>query len=43
MKRHMILFIALCLAATVARAQDTTAVCPNGQVRLSCETGAFPT
>lgn len=35
----MILFIALCLAATVARAQDTTAVCPNGQVRLSCECG----
>ena len=35
----MILFIALCLAATVARAQDTTAVCPHGQVRLSCECG----
>ena len=35
----MILFIVLCLAATVARAQDTTAVCPHGQVRLSCECG----
>ena len=35
----MILFIALCLAATVAWAQDTTAVCPHGQVRLSCECG----
>ena len=35
----MILFIALCLAATVARAQDTTAVCPHGQVCLSCECG----
>ena len=35
----MILFIALCLAATVARAQDTTAVCPQGQIRQSCECG----
>jgi outer membrane protein OmpA-like peptidoglycan-associated protein len=35
----MILFIALCLAATVAWAQDTTAVCPHGQVRLSRECG----
>ena len=35
----MILILALCLAASSVRAQDTTAVCPNGQVRLSCECG----
>lgn len=35
----MILILALCLEATAIRAQDTTAVCPNGQVRLSCECG----
>ena len=39
MKQHMILILALCLAASSVRAQDTTAVCPNGQVRLSCECG----
>ena len=35
----MILFIALCLAASSVRAQDTTAVCPHGQVPLSCGCG----
>ena len=35
----MILILVLCLAASSVRAQDTTAVCPNGQVRLSCECG----
>ena len=35
----MILILVLCLAATAVRAQDTTAVCPHGQVRLSCECG----
>ncbi len=35
----MILILVLCLAARSVRAQDTTAVCPNGQVRLSCECG----
>ena len=35
----MILILALCLGAIAARAQDTTAVCPHGQVRLSCECG----
>lgn len=38
----MILILVLCLAATAARAQDTTAVCPHGQVRLSCECGCHP-
>ena len=35
----MILILALCMGAIAARAQDTTAVCPHGQVRLSCECG----
>ena len=35
----MILILALCLGAIAARAQDTTAVCPHGQIRLSCECG----
>ena len=39
MKRHMILILVLCLAATAVRAQDTTAVCPHGQIRQSCECG----
>ena len=38
----MILILVLCLAATAVRAQDTTAVCPHGQVRLSCECGCHP-
>ena len=33
----MILILVLCLAATAVRAQDTTAVCPHGQIRQSCE------
>ena len=39
MKRHIILFIALCLGSIAARAQDTTTVCPHGQIRQSCECG----
>ena len=39
MKRHMILILVLCLVATAVWAQDTTAVCPHGQVRLSCDCG----
>ena len=35
----MILILVLCLAATAVRAQDTTAVCPHGQIRPSCECG----
>ena len=35
----MILIIVLCLGAFAARAQDTTAVCPQGQIRQSCECG----
>ena len=35
----MILILVLCLAATAVRAQDTTAVCPHGQIRQSCECG----
>ena len=35
----MILILALCLAASSVRAQDTKAVCPDGQVRQSCECG----
>ena len=35
----MILILVLCLGALSARAQDTTAVCPHGQVRLCCECG----
>ena len=33
----MILILALCLAASSVQAQDTTAVCPHGQIRQSCE------
>ena len=33
----MILILVLCLAASSVRAQDTTAVCPHGQIRQSCE------
>jgi len=33
----MILILVLCLAATAVPAQDTTAVCPHGQIRQSCE------
>ena len=39
MKRHIILFIALCLGSIAARAQDTMTVCPHGQIRQSCECG----
>ena len=39
MKRHIILILVLCLGALSARAQDTTAVCPHGQIRQSCECG----
>lgn len=39
MRRHMILILALCLGATAARAQDTTAVCPDGQIRQNCNCG----
>ena len=35
----MILILVLCLGALSARAQDTTAVCPHGQIRQSCECG----
>lgn len=35
----MILILVLCLAATAVRAQDTTAVCPHGQIRQICECG----
>ena len=42
MKRHMILIFALCLAASSVRAQDTTAVCPHGQIRQVCECGCQP-
>ena len=39
MKRHLIILSVLCLTAMALRAQDTTAVCPHGQVRPSCECG----
>lgn len=39
MKRHLIILSVLCLAAMTLRAQDTTAVCPHGRVRLSCDCG----
>ena len=39
MKRHLIILSVLCLAAMTLRAQDTTAVCPYGQIRQSCECG----
>ena len=35
----MILILVLCLAASSVRAQDTTAVCPHGQIRQICECG----
>ncbi len=35
----MMVLMALCLAALSARAQDTTAVCPGGQVRQGCTCG----
>jgi outer membrane protein OmpA-like peptidoglycan-associated protein len=37
----MILILVLCLAATAALAQDTTAVCPHRQIRQSCECGCY--
>ena len=39
MKRRLIILSVLCLAAMTLRAQDTTAVCPYGQIRQSCECG----
>ena len=39
MKRHMMVLMALCLAALSVQAQDTTAVCPGGQVRQGCTCG----
>ena len=39
MKKHLIILSVLCLAAMTLRAQDTTAVCPHGKVRLSCDCG----
>ena len=35
----MMVLMALCLAALSVQAQDTTAVCPTGQVRQICECG----
>ena len=39
MKRHLIILSVFCLASLTLRAQDTTAVCPHDQVRLSCDCG----
>ena len=39
MKRHLIILFVLCLTAMTLRAQDTTAACPYGQIRQSCECG----
>ena len=39
MKRRLIILSVLCLVAMTLRAQDTTAVCPYGQIRQSCECG----
>lgn len=41
MKRHLIILSVLCLSALTLRAQDTTAVRPDVQIRQNCDCGCY--